>query len=303
LQYSAFAITIILAYDLLRLVLALGSNLFVLAHSYRPFLLNHPNVSAMMAALSACVFIYEAYLNWSFKKSYSLIYVALFAICFFYIIVIASRGVQIAFLLTIFFAGFLMPGWKTKVVWLMLAAVLACGTGVVLVEKNPRYKELTEVLKIENRNKLIAHIWKKVLTERPTVWFHTYELIKKKPFFGYGYGKRIFREVYYSSEPPTSPFYYPHCHSFWLKLLFEFGVVGTAFHLAAWLLLAKELIAAMRRERSLAARSSPMLVALMLILLHIYGLFDYPDNLSLMALFWLVPLAIVISQKRAEKGE
>ncbi len=296
-RYSAFAITTIIFYDLVRLFLALGGNILAEAHSYRPFILNHPNVSAMMAALSSLVFLYEAYRNWSVNRRHSFFYALLLFICFSYIIVIASRGVQFAFLFSIFVMGFFLPGWKSKLIWLLVFIVLTCGTGFVLVEKNPRYKEITDVFKIEDKNKLIAHIWKKVLTERPTVWQHTYKLIKERPLFGYGYGKRVFREVYYSSEPPTSPFYYPHCHSFWLKLFFEFGIVGASVHILAWALLAVRLVMAMWQQSTMAGRSPVLLITLMLALLHTYGIFDYPDSLSLMVLCWLVPLAIIVSRK------
>ena len=42
-------------------------------------------------------------------------------------VIVASRGPQIAFALTVIGAGFILPGWRRKLAWLALIAVIGDG--------------------------------------------------------------------------------------------------------------------------------------------------------------------------------
>jgi len=276
--YSAAAVLLILTFDLGRLAWALGPNLMAKAHVYEPFILNHSNVASMMAGLAALMFFRQAW-HWRHRLWPALACGAAVLVCLIYQVVVASRGPQIAFALTVVSLGLLIPSWRGKAAW--FAAVLVLGIGIVYQAHhiNPRFMEKQSMSN---------------LSERDKVWTHTWSLVKERPWLGHGYGKRNFEAVYYSSAPPRSKFHYPHPHQFWLKLAFESGALGVMIHLTAWLLLAAGLIRACFRESTFEARLLPGTIGLMLLFIHIYGLGDYPDNVVQQAQFWLIPLALTV---------
>ncbi|MBI2442173.1 MAG: hypothetical protein HYV35_12480, partial [Lentisphaerae bacterium] len=106
--YSATAIALVLGYDLIRLTVALGANLLREAHGFRPFILNHSNVASMMAG--ACVFVFF-YFFWQWRRSFWRAAGCLGGglLCLAYLVLLTSRGPQIAFALTTVFAGVLIP--------------------------------------------------------------------------------------------------------------------------------------------------------------------------------------------------
>lgn len=276
--YSAVAIAGILGCDIIRLAFALGPELMVKGHVFEPFVLNHANVASLMAGAAIFVFLYFGWI-WraSFRRAAGC---GLgLAICLAHMLIMASRGPQIAFALTLAGLGLLIPGWKGKLLWFFVLA-LAGGAVILNIERiNPRFLEKSSMSNF---------------SERDTVWRHTWKLCREHPWFGHGYGKRNFVETYYASQPPRSRFHYPHPHQFWLKLLFEFGWTGLILHLTAWSMLGYSLARCIRQQATFSQRMLPGTVAGILLMIHLYGMGDYPDHIVQMAQFWLVPVALAL---------
>jgi O-antigen ligase len=284
--YSAVGIALTLAYDLVRMAVYLGPDILAKAHSFRPFILNHSNVASMMAGLSFFVFLYQVpqYLprlaggreRASFWPALGCLAGGL--VCVAYLFIAASRGPQIAFALAFVFSGLIMPGWRNKLIWLTILVILGAAILVNYKHINPRFAE----------KKTMAGF-----SERDRVWKHTWQLVQEKPWFGHGYGKRNFEMNYYASQPPRANYHFPHCHQYWLKLLFEYGWTGLGLYAAAWLILAVSLLHRISTAPTLGDRLLPGAIALMLLFIHLYGLGDYPDNIVQVAQVWLIPAALV----------
>ncbi len=203
-----------------------------------------------------------------------------------YLIVLASRGPQIAFAATCCLPGFLTASRKKKLLWSVIivigGALLFLFAGAI----NPRMLEKNTM---------------RTFTERTVVWTHTQALARERPIMGYGYGKRIFKKTYYESNPPKSPFVYPHCHQYWLKLRFEFGWPGLALYFAVWTLLAVSLWRHIARLDSFDERLLPGAIGIILIFIHIYGLGDYPDNVVEIMLYSAAAAAVGVLAMPPEK--
>lgn len=315
--YSAVAVALTLGYDLARLAYHLGPALLAKGHVFTPFILNHANVASMMAGAAIFVFFQRGFyaiaernccptsgacqgvaLGQSLVRHPSSIFSGLSSgvcrlmsvsgcllgilICLAHMVIMASRGPQIAFAMAVGGAGFLIPSRGGKLLWFLIVALAAGALIVNIKHVNPRFLEKKSMSNFSERDK---------------VWTHTWDLARQRPWLGYGYGKRNFEAVYYSTQPPKSIFHYPHPHQFWLKLLFEFGWPGLALHLAAWLILGISLARYVLRQPTFNERLLPGTVGLILCFIHLYGLGDYPDNIVMMAQFWLIPVALVLMKK------
>jgi O-antigen ligase len=284
--YSAAAITLTLGWDLIRMSYYLGPDIFTKAHSFQPFILNHSNVASMMAGLAFFVFLSFA---WRRRRNLgpALGGLAGSAVCLAYLIIAASRGPQIAFAIAFAAIGVILPGRRSRLVWF----ICLFSAGVLLFLNydriNPRFAEKSTMTGFSERDK---------------VWKHTWGLTGDKKWFGHGYGKRNFEMHYYASSPPPAKYHFPHCHQYWLKLLFEYGRVGVGLYAAAWLILAVSLLRKIFTASTLDERLLPGAIALMLLFIHLYGLGDYPDNIVQTAQIWLVPAALVALAGRDENG-
>jgi|GEM_PF-502613 len=311
--YSAAAITLTLAYDLARMTFYLGPNILAKAHSFQPFIMNHSNVASMMAGLSFFVFLFFAArgahgppeslfsdggrrtpCDVSIKPQKILVVAGCVvgcAVCLAYLVIAASRGPQIAFAFAFACAGFILPGRRKKIIWLLAVIIFGAIVFAGIEHINPRFAEKSSM---------------KNFSERDKVWKHTWELAMERKWFGYGYGKRNFEMNYYASQPQPARFHFPHCHQYWLKLLFEYGWTGLCLYAAAWLILAAGLLRRIYFTGTLDERLLPGVIALMLLFVHFYGMYDYPDNLVQIAQFWLVPAALVVmkcGQKEKTENE
>ncbi|MCA1808921.1 MAG: O-antigen ligase family protein [Kiritimatiellia bacterium] len=278
---SAHAVTLTLMYDCIRLYRHLGPEIMQKAHAFQPFILNHSNVASMMAGLAALIYFYFAWQNRAHRPIAALFIAGIF-FNLAYQCVVASRGPQAALAATIAGVGIIIPGWRGKACWgiaLLLAGILI---SLNIERINPRFKEKETMVNFSQRDK---------------VWGHTWHLIRQRPWQGYGYGKRNFTEIYYSSHPPAADFYYPHPHQYWLKLLFEYGWPGMLLHLAAWLMLFAALLRQTLRQHTFTDRLWPGIILLLLAYIHIYGMGDYPDNIVQIAQIWLIPVALSITAR------
>ncbi len=276
---SAFALVPIFAVDLIRLITNLGpEHLLATARYYKPYALNHPNVSSMLAAAACLIFAGAA---WTRRNrllcAMGLATGSLLALA--YLVVMASRGPQAAFAATVGTALLLIPRtWKGRLAGLLLALLAALLIGTNLQRINARFLDHTDLF-----------------SGRTVVWRQTGMLTQAHPWFGYGYGKDTFQQVYATSNPPPSPFVFPHPHQYALFTLFQGGRAWLILHATLWLLLAIRLLSALSRSTDEAARMRIAIVTLLLLMWQFYGLGDYPDNRLQTALVALIPLAIVVS--------
>jgi len=284
LLYSAVAVTLILAVDLGRLAWLLRDELVRRARNTLPYVLNHPNVASMVAGAAVVVFVYFA---WKHRRNPSRLSLCIAAVIvdLAYMVVMSSRGPQLAFAATCFLFGILLPGWRRKLVWFGVLAALA-----LLAYGN-----------IEHVNRRFTRPDTRTLNERNKVWAHTYKLATDRPVLGHGFGKKVFEKIYYESDEPRSKHMFPHPHNYWLKVLFESGWAGVGLHLAAWLLLGIRLARHTFKRASLSERLLPGTVMMILCLVHLYAVADYPDEAVRIMQLWLIPVSLVLTRSRPEE--
>ncbi len=289
---SAVILTARLALDLARLYSALGHTyLFSYSRFQLPYLYTHPNVSSMMAGL--CVLILAVRLLAGTPRAiWKALLILGLAINLAYLLVMASRGPQVAFAAVILVVPVLIaPGWRTRLAALGLAILLGIGLWQGAHRLNPRFGDDT----MKNFNR------------RDTIWGHVSMLVEEKPALGYGFGKRVFRAAVYDhpeQRPPRGPIEYPHTHSYWLMIYFQGGTVALALWGLAWFLLEARLarfsVRSARLESTGGARMrTQLLPALLLsgtVFVLIYGIVDYPDHAIRHAQFYLAGLAMALTR-------
>jgi len=274
--YSAAAITLVLAADLLRLLLLLGPSLLAEARYTEPFVLNHPNVASMMGILAGWVWVGEA----CRRRRWLLLLPAL--LCLLYLVALASRGPQLAGAVSLATACLVAPlTWRRRA----LAAGLYGVIGLVVVLNAsriaPRFLEADTM---------------RTFSSRDLVWRRTATLCAQRPLLGYGYGKKSFDAAFRATQPPSEWFHYPHAHQYWLKNAFEFGLVGVALLALAWGCLALRLLRTIWGSPPGEERIFAVSVALMLVAIHGYGLGDFPDGIVQSAQLWLIPAALLATR-------
>lgn len=279
--YAAISATLILVADLARLTLTLGPHLAQTARFTEPYVLNHPNVASILAAAGAIVFIACA---WQYRNRPALCSAALLAalLNILYLLILRSRGPQLAFAITGLTATLLIRSPRARAIGFAIAATIAITLAFTIPHINPRFTEKSF----------------STFSERDTVWKQTWQLANQHPLLGYGFGKKIFEETYYRSNPPRSTFHFPHPHSYWLMLLFEGGWPRVALFLFAWISLATRIARALATTAPGPNRTPIAAAALLLILLHTYGLADFPDGILQMMTLLLVPITLVLTSPK-----
>jgi len=278
--YSASAFTFILGYDLIRMAYHLRGELFRKAHFFEPFILNHSNVAAMVAGAGACIMAYFAW-KWRGNRSRLIFALVGLGIDLAYLVIVQSRGPQMAFAGAVVLTGlFFLRDWRRKVIWAVAAGLLGA---IGFFSLNPSFQD----------NNMRG------MTGRDKVWMHTWHLAKERPLMGYGYGKDTFHKVFHdkATNPPDSQFDFKHGHQYWLFNFFQHGWIGLALIASAWLLVFLRLWRRMARAGAdIAERMLPAAVFFVLVFIHLYGLGDWPDNLAQLMLWWLIPVALVITR-------
>lgn len=282
---SAVALGYIFAGDLARLRGALGPRMWKEGHTLEPFAIGHsPNTASMLSAAALLVLLFLA---WRWRRRALFCALALFGALIqgLYVVALASRSAQIALAGTVAAAGYLLPGRRAKAGWTLALAAGILLVGLNLERINPRFFD-----------RLTMHDG----SDRLLVWSHTWKLSQARPVMGYGYGERVFESVYYRTEPPHSMFHFPHPHNYWLAVLFAHGWLGVALHAGAWSLLGVRLLRRIAALPALEARALPGAVALLLLLIHLFGLIDQPSSVLRMMLIWLIPAALIASGKNGD---
>lgn len=279
LRMAALALLPVFAFDIVRLTNHLGPDLLAQARYAKPYLLNHPNVSSMLASAVVLVCLHGV---WDYRRRIWAL--AAFGmgglIALAYLVIMASRGPQAAFAATLFLAFLLVPRtWKGRLAGILAALAGAALVGTHLQSVNARFLDKSDLF-----------------SGREVVWRHTAGLIDQRPWGGHGYGKTVFQSVYAASNPPPSPHFFPHPHQYLLFVLFQGGRAWLVLHAALWLLLALRLKKALRIAED-RVRLGIVLVSLLLVLWHAYGLGDYPDNRLQIGFVALLPLALAVSKQ------
>ena len=289
---SAGLITVKLAADLVRLCVALGwPTVLTEARYFHPYLYTHPNVSSMMAGLCALVFAARWLAGAPGAGRRALLALGL-AVDLVYLVVLASRGPQVVFALAaLAFPIVLLPGWRSRLAALALAALAGWVLWQAAGQVNPRFRDRT----MRNWN------------NRDTVWAHAKMLADKQPVLGYGFGKKAFVKAVYENpkeRAPLVPVRYPHAHQYWLMLYFQGGAIGFALWSLGWLALGARLARGLARagrtvrddwRERLRARVLPALLATALAFVLVYGVGDFPDHVIRHAQFLLAGLAVAWS--------
>lgn len=290
---AAGILSVRLAADLVRLGTALGWGRCLLAGARyeHPYLFTHPNVSSMMAALSALAWVALAADGVRGKWRQGLLAAGL-AVDGAYLLAMGSRGPQIVFAAALMAYPLLAaPGWKARLAALLAAAAACSGLWLGAARINPRMVDSTM----------------DGFHGRDVVWRYVARLYPEHPVRGFGYGKRTFKQIAYhdhSRRPlPWQPVYYPHAHSYWLMLAFQGGGVAVALWGGGWLLLLAGLLRGLRRAGKgaaglpwrgrVAARALPAFFLAAVGMVLFYGTGDYPDNLVRDVQFALAALAVV----------
>jgi O-antigen ligase len=284
-SWSACAITIYLGMDLVRLAIQLGPALPVEARFARPYVMNHPNVASMMAAAAFFVLAARA-LSWRRKPIGFALAAFGAALNLAYLVALASRGTQVAFAFAFASVGFVLPGRRMKLVWALVMATALSLCSSRMEQINRRFAE--------------GDVFS--LNERCIVWKHTWSLAKAHPLAGYGYGKQVFQKVYYASDPPEASYEFPHPHNYWLKALFESGWPGVAAHAFLWVTVFGALLRAILAEQRVEGRLWPGTVFLLAVLLTVYGMGDFPDNLARVLQIWLPGMALAVTAGPVGEG-
>jgi len=285
---SAGLVTLRLGWDLIRLFSELGwPTVLTEARFFHPYLYTHPNVSSMMAGLCVLIFIARG-LAGAPTLLRKLALAAGIVLNLIYLIVLASRGPQIVFAVVLLASPVaLLPGWKSRLVAVVLVVALGCGLWQAATVLNPRFRDHT----MGNLN------------TRDTVWGHSKLLADRKPVLGYGFGKLAFEKAVYDNpdqRPPLVPFRYPHAHQYWLMLYFQGGVIGFALWTLGWIALFIRLARSeFRAERlvegwgnRLRVRILPAVLGIGMAYILIYGIGDFPDHVIRRAQFYLAGLAM-----------
>ncbi len=174
----------------------------------------------------------------------------------FLIHILQSRTTQVSLVFIMFVTGFLLSTVRRKIIYIALAAFVVFAAAINIKYINPRWLDAsvrTGLGRTEN--------WKNALT-----------LIKERPLIGYGYGRKIYRDVYFERFGELvfngHRFRIPHAHSGYLDRLFASGAVG----LLLFLWIAVTAFAGLFRE--IIHRSEDWIVA-RAILLSLAGTFFY----------------------------
>lgn len=285
--YSAIAITLLVAVDAVRLALILGRTITTGAHTFKPFLFGHPNNASIMSGAAALVFGCLMVGSWR-KPARAAACLAGVVVNIVYLWIAASRGPQLAFALACGFSGFCLPGWRRKAVWLLGMVMVATLLFFHAEKINRRFSEKKDLGTFVDRTK---------------VWAHTWALAAERPLSGYGYGQRVFKAVYYASDPPKSPHTFPHCHQYWLNILFSQGWIGVILLGTAWGWVTLSLIRCIACEPEMTGRVLPVTVLMLILFLQAYNLGDLTQPPASILLIWLLPSALVLSCKRSAMTE
>lgn len=174
----------------------------------------HPNRFSKILNIYIA-FIFALYFIWDTKISKAILILFLM-ISLLIIGLSGSRGGFIVFVIIGFVWFFYM--WRKKIyniipLLLVMSAVII---SVAVLSVQSSY--------VQNRMRAFPeHV--KTMTGRTVIWKPAYAAFEKKPFFGWGYGRKIFKmEEPYSEMGDIVPHYGPH--STFVRILFHQGLIG-----------------------------------------------------------------------------
>lgn len=280
--YSAWGVTLVLGSDLVRLATELKTEMLLQAHVWAPFAFGHSNLSGMMGGAASLVLLVFAWMHWE-RRAVAAGCIGGALVCLAHHICIASRGPQAALVAALALAAFVFPrGRRGKLVGALLVVLAVIAMAVNIRWINPRFADWSS---------LSTFAW------RDIAWKHTATLIPGHPWFGHGWGKAVFEQVYHGSSASESWFHYRHAHQYWLQVAFASGLVGVGLHALGWGLLVVRLVTVLSRATETGQRLLPGLVLVLTGYVHVYGVIDWPAGVVGVMLTALIPVALVVTTR------
>lgn len=282
---SAGMVTLRLVVDAARLVGELGlRGAFSEGRYLHPYLWTHPNVSSLLAGLAALVWI--AGLRKGGWKGWGLAgALAGLAVDLFYLAMQGSRGPQaVTALAVVAWPALSAKSWKATACWALAGLAAAGALWATAALWNPRFADEKTMRGVGRRE---------------DIWNYCRSAVEKRPWLGYGYGKRAFRAMVERNPdlraPRGMPFEFPHAHSYWLMLATQGGRLGLGAGVLAWGAAGIGLLATARRAKKAGrgdVRTAALALAAGMAVVLGYGVADYPDNAARMAQFLLAAAAM-----------
>jgi len=276
---AALALTTVITADLARLAGTYGSRLADRARWDPNPALNHPNITAMAAAIA---FILLASLAWRERRhrGVSLFCTTAMLLNLAYVILMRSRAVEVA--LVVACGAALVMATRNRRTRLIAATIVAIGLAAVFLT-NPRFRQIGHVSALMDRN---------------VVWAHTWQLIQQRPVLGHGFGETVFVNTYHTTHPPRSKHRFYHPHQYWLNTLFAYGLIGAALQATMWITLLLGLLPVLPGSLGRQGSVLPATVFAMILCLQIGGLVDCAPNVVGLTTILTVPVALLASSTR-----
>lgn len=277
---AALALTTVITSDLARLAGTYGCALADRARWDPHPALNHPNITAMAAAIALILLASTAWRERR-HRGVSLFCAAAMLLDLAYVILMRSRAVQLALVVACGAALVLAVGNRRG--RLIAAALVTLGLAAILIS-NPRFRN-------------VGHIG--ALMDRNVVWARTWELIQERPVLGYGFSETVFMNTYHTDDAPRSKHRFYHPHQYWLNTLFAYGSVGAALQAAMWLSLLMALMPALPGCLGRNGTVLPATALAMILCLQIGGLVDCAPNVVGLTTILTVPVSLLACSARA----
>jgi putative inorganic carbon (HCO3(-)) transporter len=144
----------------------------------------------------------------------------------------------------------------------------------------------------------------RVLGDRYWIWLSALEMIRDRPLLGWGYGSKVFQQVYPQYiHPAAVGEVFENAHSFYLQVAIEIGMIGLPVVLAFFgILIVRASRAARRRaDQALAARIQGLIAGLVVFL--VYGLTTYRFEQGIGVLTWFILGLLVVCLRATEDEE
>jgi O-antigen ligase len=265
LQLLVGAVLLVCLYDVVNYFLGLGTR-WEWGERWEFAYYGHPNPASaiLMILMPFSVFLFVASRRALLKGMHACFVVAGLFLTY----AMASRTVQLSLAAMVLCGALLIRPLRRKIAATGVVVCLLVLVYLNIRALNPRFLE-------ESVN---------TLSFREENWRDLRVLISRRPVFGYGFGKRVYREVYHDHFQPEIR--YEHAHSLLLQTAFETGAVGLGAMIGLWLTTVCRLIKAYVSNRN---RWGQLMATLLVAILgmSIYCLAEVPDGF-LRSLFWLL---------------
>jgi O-antigen ligase len=205
----------------------------------------------------------------------------------FLVYVLQSRSAQLSLVLTLLLSGFFMATFKRKIIYTIAIVVLVAGAVLNIDRVNRRWRDPSSLTGLG----------------RTTNWRNAAALIAERPVFGWGYGRKIYREVY---EERFGKLDYkghkldvPHAHSGYLDRLFANGILGFLIFLTIPVTALVGLLQVTVRRRADWLTARALLLSLLAVFFYLVA--DIHDGAQWGLMWFLLVVALRIPALEEER--